>query len=96
MASFEAVKARADRSGEDLDEEYLSYRAPEGVEGTVGYKGEVSKLVGQLMAGLRSAMSYTDARTLAEFTECGRVRGRHPARPDREPPPPRHPLGPPR
>ena len=69
MASFEAVKARADRSGEDLDEEYLSYRAPEGVEGTVAYKGEVAKLVLQLMAGLRSAMSYTDARTLAEFRE---------------------------
>ena len=69
MASFEAVQARADRSGEDLDEEYLSYRAPEGVEGTVPYKGEVSKLVHQLMAGLRSAMSYTDARTLAEFSE---------------------------
>ena len=67
MASFEAVTARADRSGEDLDEEYLSYRAPEGVEGTVPYKGEVSKLVWQLMAGLRSAMSYTDARTLPEF-----------------------------
>ncbi len=69
MASFEAVQARADRSGEDLDEEYLSYRAPEGVEGTVPYKGEVSKLVHQLMAGLRSAMSYTNARTLGEFSE---------------------------
>ncbi|MCY4666353.1 MAG: IMP dehydrogenase, partial [Acidimicrobiaceae bacterium] len=69
MASFEAVQARADRSGEDLDEEYLSYRAPEGVEGTVPYKGEVSKLVLKLMAGVRSAMSYTDARTLAEFSE---------------------------
>ena len=69
MASFEAVQARADRAGEDLDEEYLSYRAPEGVEGTVPYKGEVSKLVHQLMAGLRSAMSYTNARTLAEFWE---------------------------
>ena len=69
MASFEAVQARADRAGEDLDEEYLSYRAPEGVEGTVPYKGEVSKLVHQLMAGLRSAMSYTDACTLAEFSQ---------------------------
>ena len=82
MASFEAVKARADRSGEDLDEEYLSYRAPEGVEGTVPYKGEVSKLVLQLMAGLRSAMSYTNARTLAEVHRTGRVRGRHPPGPD--------------
>ena len=69
MASFEAVQARADRAGEDLDEEYLSYRAPEGVEGTVPYKGEVSKLVHHLMAGLRSAMSYTNACTLAEFSD---------------------------
>ncbi len=69
MASFEAAQARADRSGEDLDKEYLSYRAPEGVEGTVPYKGEVAKLVHQLMAGLRSAMSYTDARTLGEFAQ---------------------------
>ena len=69
MASFEAVKARADRSGEDLDDEYLEHRAAEGVEGTVPYKGEVSKLVWELMAGLRSAMSYTNARTLPEFTD---------------------------
>ena len=69
MASFEAVRARADRSGEDLDDEYLEHRAPEGVEGTVPYKGEVSKLVWELMAGLRSAMSYTNARTIPEFYE---------------------------
>ena len=75
MASFEAVKARADRSGEDLDDEYLEHRAPEGVEGTVPYKGEVSKLVWELMAGLRSAMSYTNARTLAEFHELAEFVG---------------------
>ena len=69
MASFEAARARADRHGEDLDDEYLEHRAPEGVEGAVPYKGEVAKLVWKLMAGLRSAMSYTDARTLVEFRE---------------------------
>ena len=68
MASFEAIEARAIRSGEDLDGEYLEHRAPEGVEGAVPYRGEVSKLIWGLMAGLRSAMSYTDARTLPEFT----------------------------
>ena len=69
MASFEAIAARAIRHGEDLDEEYLEHRAPEGVEGAVPYRGEVSKLIWGLMAGLRSAMSYTNARDLPEFAE---------------------------
>ncbi|MEE9414240.1 MAG: IMP dehydrogenase [Acidimicrobiales bacterium] len=67
MASREAVENRADRSGETLDDEYFEHRAPEGVEGTVPYRGEVSKLVNQLMAGVKSAMSYQDATDLATF-----------------------------
>ncbi len=67
MASFEAIAARAIRHGEDLDEEYLEHRAAEGVEGAVPYRGEVSKLIHTLMAGLRSAMSYTNAGTIPEF-----------------------------
>jgi len=69
MASFEAIEARAERHGEEIDDEYFEQRAPEGVEGTVPYRGEAGKLIGELMAGLRSAMSYTNARSLAEFTE---------------------------
>ncbi len=69
MASFEAIEARAARSGEDIDEEYFEQRAPEGVEGTVPYRGEVTKLIGNLLAGLRSGMSYSDARTLEQFWE---------------------------
>ncbi|MDE0267535.1 MAG: IMP dehydrogenase [Acidimicrobiaceae bacterium] len=69
MASFEAIRSRAIRSGEDPDEEYLEHRAAEGVTGAVPYRGEVSKLIWELMAGLRSAMSYTDARNLTEFAE---------------------------
>ncbi len=69
MASFEAITDRASRLGEDLDEEYLEHRAPEGVEGAMPYRGEVATLVRQLMAGVRSAMSYSNARTLAEFRE---------------------------
>ena len=69
MASFEAIEARAVRHGEDLDDEYLEHRAAEGVEGAVPYRGETSKLIWGLMAGLRSAMSYTNARTLAEFAD---------------------------
>ncbi len=67
MASFEALEARAAREGEEIDAEYFEQRAPEGVEGTVPYRGEVGKLLGSLMAGLRSGMSYSDARTIEEF-----------------------------
>lgn len=67
MASFEAIEARAARAGEDVDQEYFEQRAPEGVEGTVPYRGEVAKLVANLLAGLRSGMSYSDAKNMAEF-----------------------------
>lgn len=67
MASFEAIEARARRAGETVDDEYFEQRAPEGVEGTVPYRGEVARLVGSLLAGLRSGMSYSDARTVPEF-----------------------------
>ena len=69
MASFEAVEARAERQGEDLDEQFFEQRAAEGVEGTVPYRGEVSKLIWNLLAGLRSSMSYSDSTTLKEFAK---------------------------
>jgi len=69
MASFEAVEARAERAGQSVDDEYFEQRAPEGVVGSVPYRGEVGKLVSQLMAGVRSAMSYCDARTISELWE---------------------------
>ena len=67
MASFEAVEARAERQGEDLDEQFFEQRAAEGVEGTVPYRGEVSILIWNLLAGLRSSMSYSNSTTLEEF-----------------------------
>ncbi len=67
MASFEAIEARAERHGEDLDHEYFEQRAPEGVEGTVPYKGEVAKVVAGLVAGLKSGMSYSDAHSISEM-----------------------------
>jgi IMP dehydrogenase len=65
MASREAIEGRASRAGTSVDAEYLEQRAPEGVEGTVPYTGSVAKVVGQLLGGLKSAMSYQDATTLA-------------------------------
>ena len=42
---------------------------PEGVEGQVPYKGPVSGVVHQLVGGLRAAMGYTGAASLAELQE---------------------------
>jgi len=70
MASFEAIEARAIRTGELVDDEYFEQRAPEGVEGVVPYKGEVSKLIAQMVAGLKSGMRLqqckNDSRILGE------------------------------
>jgi IMP dehydrogenase len=40
---------------------------PEGIEGQVPYKGPVANVIHQLVGGLRAAMGYTGARTVAEF-----------------------------
>lgn len=67
MASKEAAEMRAARAGEELDDEYFEHRAAEGVEGLVPYRGSVVLLVNELMAGLKSAMSYQNAATLDEL-----------------------------
>jgi len=67
MASREAAEHRAARAGEELDDEYFEHRAAEGVEGLVPYRGSVELLVNELMAGLKSSMSYSNSATLADF-----------------------------
>jgi IMP dehydrogenase len=42
---------------------------PEGVEGQVPYKGSAATVLHQLAGGLRAAMGYVGARTLADFHE---------------------------
>lgn len=42
---------------------------PEGVEGQVPYKGPLSSVLHQLIGGLRAAMGYTGASTIAEFQD---------------------------
>jgi IMP dehydrogenase len=42
---------------------------PEGVEGQVPYKGPVSGVVHQLVGGLRAAMGYTGAASIADLQE---------------------------
>lgn len=69
MASREAAERRAARAGEELDDEYFEHRAAEGVEGLVPYRGSVRLLLNELMAGLKSSMSYSNAASLPEFRE---------------------------
>lgn len=45
----------------------LNEIVPEGVESVVPYKGPLAEVVGQLVGGLRSGMSYTNSRTIAEL-----------------------------
>ena len=42
---------------------------PEGVEGRVKYKGNVSKIIYQLVGGLRSSMGYIGAKNLSQITK---------------------------
>ena len=57
----------AERRDMPQDDELLSEIVPEGIEATVPYRGRVSAVLGQLIGGLRSGMSYCGATTLAEL-----------------------------
>ncbi len=74
MASLAATVDRKVRESGDtgpredeLIEEVIEDSVPEGVEGLIPYKGRVDEVVRQLVGGLRSGMSYSGARTLAEL-----------------------------
>ena len=43
---------------------------PEGVEGQVPYRGPLAAVADQLTGGLRAAMGYCGARTIAELQEA--------------------------
>lgn len=51
----------------ELIEEAVEETIPEGVEGLIPYKGRVQEVVRQLVGGLRSGMSYSGAKTIAEL-----------------------------
>ena len=70
MASAEATLQRRMREKPGWEGETdLTDIVPEGVEGLVPYKGDVSDVLVQLVGGLRSGMSYLGARTLTELQE---------------------------
>jgi len=80
MGSLSAMQSRddgksysKDRYAQDdvLSEDKL---VPEGIEGRIPYRGPLSTVVHQLTGGLRSAMGYTGASTIAELQQAQLVR----------------------
>jgi IMP dehydrogenase len=69
MGSLGAMSDRSfskDRYFQD-DVETAEKVVPEGIEGRVPYKGKASKILYQLVGGLRSAMGYCGAATIADL-----------------------------
>jgi IMP dehydrogenase len=67
-----AMDAGSDRYAVVQDSGERGKSVPEGVEGRVPYKGQLSALTDQLVGGLKSGMGYVGAGTLLEFTEKSR------------------------
>ena len=67
MGSLGAMKdGAADRYFQDSDAN-VEKLVPEGIEGRVPYKGQVTAVIHQLMGGLRSSMGYVGCRTIDEM-----------------------------
>ena len=70
MGSIEAMKKGSkDRYLQDAEAD-LGKLVPEGIVGTVAYKGRLSEVVYQYSGGLRAGMGYTGSATIAELKEA--------------------------
>jgi IMP dehydrogenase len=73
MASVGASEARRQReTSEDVLDELAAAVVPEGVEAVVQYRGSVADVLYQHVGGLRSGMSYLNARTLIDLRRNAR------------------------
>jgi IMP dehydrogenase len=69
MGSLSAMSlASADRYGQEQNSKLV----PEGIEGRVPHKGQLSELVYQLVGGLKSGMGYCGAATIHELQQKAR------------------------
>jgi IMP dehydrogenase len=68
MGSIEAMREGSrDRYGQDsVDSSAL---VPEGIEGMVPYRGELSQVLLQLVGGVKAGLGYLGCRTLKELRE---------------------------
>ena len=55
------------RKRHGLEKKNLKEVVPEGVESLVPYKGPVEDIIGQMVGGVKSGMSYTNSHTIAEL-----------------------------
>lgn len=69
MGSLAAMnQGSADRYFQDIEEE-IKKLVPEGIEGRIPYKGNVSDTIYQIVGGLRAAMGYCGCKTISELKE---------------------------
>ena len=74
MGSIEAMKdGSKDRYFQDAEEE-ISKLVPEGIVGTVPFKGKVSEVLYQYVGGLRAGMGYCGAASISELQQAQFVR----------------------
>ncbi|VVB77372.1 Inosine-5'-monophosphate dehydrogenase [uncultured archaeon] len=64
MASVNAYSDKSLRMGEEVD---IGDYTPEGTETLIPYKGSAAKIINNFIGGLRSAMTYVNAPSIAEF-----------------------------
>jgi IMP dehydrogenase len=76
MGSLGAMRARGSSRDRYFqgDVEDVEKLVPEGIEGRVPYKGPVAGILHQLVGGLRQAMGYCGAATIAEMKNATFVR----------------------
>ena len=65
--SYKAKKEQIKKYGKDKGEHYIKHI--EGVESLVPFTGSVKEVIEGLMAGVRSGLAYSGARTIEEFWE---------------------------
>lgn len=67
MGSLEAMKkGSSDRYFQDAEDD-INKLVPEGIEGIVPYKGNVSETIYQIIGGLRASMGYCGAKNIPEM-----------------------------
>ena len=67
MGSLAAMQKQGARERYFQEEAGDGKLVPEGVEGRVPYKGRAQDVVAQLRGGLRAAMGYVGAKTVAQL-----------------------------
>lgn len=72
MGSLEAMKKGGRERYFQHDVEDEAKLVPEGIEGRVPYRGNLSSIVFQLIGGLRSGMGYTGCRTINDLRHNAR------------------------